>query len=502
MTADVCLLLEGTYPFVPGGVSSWVHRIIRGMPERTFALVHLAPRPDSYAEQAFDLPDNVVSLTQGSLMIPAARRQRRAPPTLLRAFADFTTTLRTGAGDGAAALAGELDDLQGRPELVDDILHCRATWAMLRDAYLADAPDESFVDYYWHWLGIYRPLLNVLTTPVPDAGCYHSISTGYAGILAALARHRTGRPMLLTEHGIYTKERRIEIHAAEWIRDDRPGEDVPALEAPFFRRQWNRQFEHISRTCYAAADRVITLYEGNRQEQLRSGADAERTSIVANGIDLELYAAAAERHAKRLQHQPFTVAFAGRVAPIKDLRTFVSAARLVARAVPNLVVRVLGPTSDDPDYAAECHQYVSQIGLDDVIHFEGSVVLAEALADVDVLVLTSISEAQPLVVLEAGAVGVPVVCTDVGACSELVHGATPDDRRLGSGGLLTPIASPGATAQAILELWRDPQLRRRLGENLYQRVRRHYTATVMLRSYCRLYDEVLATHLDPSTQEN
>lgn len=36
--ADIALLLEGTYPYVRGGVSSWVHQIISGMPERTFSI--------------------------------------------------------------------------------------------------------------------------------------------------------------------------------------------------------------------------------------------------------------------------------------------------------------------------------------------------------------------------------------------------------------------------------------------------------------------------------
>ena len=36
-SADICLLLEGTFPYVSGGVSSWVNQIIRGFPEYTFA---------------------------------------------------------------------------------------------------------------------------------------------------------------------------------------------------------------------------------------------------------------------------------------------------------------------------------------------------------------------------------------------------------------------------------------------------------------------------------
>ena len=60
--ADVCLLLEGTYPFVRGGVSSWVHQIISGLPELTFSLVFVGSRRVDYAEQKYQLPANVCHL--------------------------------------------------------------------------------------------------------------------------------------------------------------------------------------------------------------------------------------------------------------------------------------------------------------------------------------------------------------------------------------------------------------------------------------------------------
>nr|MBP7230144.1 DUF3492 domain-containing protein [Moraxellaceae bacterium] len=46
--ADVGLLLEGTFPFVSGGVSSWVNQIIRGFPELTFAICFIGSRRQDY----------------------------------------------------------------------------------------------------------------------------------------------------------------------------------------------------------------------------------------------------------------------------------------------------------------------------------------------------------------------------------------------------------------------------------------------------------------------
>ena len=91
--------------------------------------------------------------------------------------------------------------------------------------------------------------------------------------------------------------------------------------------------------------------------------------------------------------------------------------------------------------------------------------------------------------------GIPVVATDVGSCRELLEGRTPEDRSLGIGGLVTPIASPGATARAILELYCDPDLRQRMGESLQKRVREHYDQRDMVAAYRAIYEQHLATEV-------
>src|SRR5262245_36609949 len=60
--AAVCLLVEGTYPFVSGGVSSWVHDVIRGHPDLTFAVLFVGSYPGAHGEPRYELPANVVGL--------------------------------------------------------------------------------------------------------------------------------------------------------------------------------------------------------------------------------------------------------------------------------------------------------------------------------------------------------------------------------------------------------------------------------------------------------
>ena len=60
--ADICLILEGTYPYVAGGVSTWTHELIRRQSHLTFHIVSILP-PEGEVKQKFELPDNVVGLT-------------------------------------------------------------------------------------------------------------------------------------------------------------------------------------------------------------------------------------------------------------------------------------------------------------------------------------------------------------------------------------------------------------------------------------------------------
>jgi polysaccharide biosynthesis protein PelF len=495
MTPDVCLLLEGTYPFVKGGVSSWVHQIIRQLPELKFSIVHVSPKRGFYPHgPVYEMPKNVIGLSEVFLheyTMSENRGQGDARDKVDRfralvndmcegrigAFADFIRALQEDSGAGMNSW---------------DLLQTPESWEVLIDTYRQEAGEESFLNFFWTWRYSNMPFFNVLAAQTPKAGLYHTISTGYAGVLAAACKVRHKSPMLLTEHGIYTKERRIEINRADWIEDWESGELVAERTAPYFKRFWVRQFQMMSSVCYELADEIFTLYEGNRELEVQDGADRAKIHVVPNGIDLKRFGEAADAHEARKPNERYTIGFVGRVCPIKDVKTLIYASRLVAQEVPDVFVRVMGPMDEDPQYAQECMDLIELLDLTDNVVLEGSVNVLEEVPKVDVAVLTSISEAQPLVILEAGAMGLPIVATDVGSCSELLFGRLPEDLRLGSGGLITPIASPGATAEALLKLYRDKEHRKRLGKNLKTRVNRFYDQDDMIGAYREIYHRHLA----------
>jgi glycosyltransferase involved in cell wall biosynthesis len=147
----------------------------------------------------------------------------------------------------------------------------------------------------------------------------------------------------------------------------------------------------------------------------------------------------------------------------------------------------MGPVDEQAEYCEECKTMVSQLGLTDIVRFTGQVDVTEHFPRIHVNVLTSVSESQPLSVLEAGAAGIPTVATNVGACREMLLGRADEHPALGAGGILTDVASPEQTAAAMGELLKDRDRRERLGAVMQQRVGRYYDLPVVDDAYAGIY---------------
>jgi glycosyltransferase involved in cell wall biosynthesis len=295
-------------------------------------------------------------------------------------------------------------------------------------------------------------------------------------LLAAVWSQRSGRPLLLTEHGIYVRERALELSRASWSATD----TSPAIHA-----LWLRYFHALARCTYARAESIISLSEGHRLYQIADGAPRDRTLVTPNGIDADAFAA--RLGAPRRPHRgPARIGFVGRVVPIKDVVTFLHACAL-ARTEVELDVHVIGPADEDRTYADRCHRLAADLGLEETVHFDGARPLEQIYPELDMVVLTSFSEGQPLVILEASAAGLPVIASDVGACRELIVGSADLDRQLGPSGIVTRLADPEQTAAAIVQLARDPQLRARMGAAGQRRVRTYYRHSATVASYRNLY---------------
>ncbi|OFX19720.1 MAG: glycosyl transferase family 1 [Anaeromyxobacter sp. RBG_16_69_14] len=489
--ADVALLLEGTYPFVRGGVSSWVHQIISALPEVTFSLVFMGSRRQDYGEPAYKPPPNVRQVVHRFLFDPVEEPPRSATDKAAQfdAVAKFHSELRASK-PGQIMRSEGLDQIMramGDPSGIGlgDLLHSDRAWHRICEAYQRECPGGSFLDFFWTIRTMHASLFGLgdLARCVPAARSYHAVSTGYAGFLGAMLRKQRGRPLILTEHGIYTKERKIDLASAAHL----PGDGADGQG--FGRRLWIRFFEGLGRITYAEADPVISLYDGNRQRQLQDGAPAERTRVIPNGVDVDRFR---PLRALRPPKPPLVIGLLGRVVPIKDIKTFIRAMKTVFGQIPEAEAWIIGPTEEDKAYFAECTQLAATLGLGDRLKFLGFAAPETVLPKVGLLALTSISEALPLVILEAFASGLPVIATDVGACRELVEGRTPEDRALGAGGAIVPISDPEATARAAIELLRDPVRWKAAQEAGIKRVETFYTRAIMIDAYRQVYQEAIA----------
>jgi glycosyltransferase involved in cell wall biosynthesis len=134
---------------------------------------------------------------------------------------------------------------------------------------------------------------------------------------------------------------------------------------------------------------------------------------------------------------------------------------------------------------------VTSLGLEGRVKFLGFQNVSEILPQLGLMVLTSISEALPLVILEANAAGLPCLATDVGACRELIEGMSEEDRALGASGAVVPIADPEATAREAIHLLMDSEAWRAAQAAGLERVSRYYTLDSMFDQYRRLYEASL-----------
>ena len=110
----------------------------------------------------------------------------------------------------------------------------------------------------------------------------------------------------------------------------------------------------------------------------------------------------------------------------------------------------------------------------------------EYLGQADVIALTSISEAQPIALLEAAATGLPAVTTDVGSCREIIEGFEGDPV-IGRGGIVVEACNPRATAQALAAILLDDEMRAEMGRVMRERIPNLYNKNRIRRLYEDLY---------------
>ena len=461
----VCLVLEGSYPYVYGGVSTWMHGCIRAMPEHEFVLWVIGAKAADRGKFVYELPANVAEVHE-VFLDDALRLRGGAPPVHFtpEECAALRELVRLGAPDWEV-LFRLFHEKRAHPLAV---LQSREFMALFTKLCEEEYPYTAFADAFHTVRSMLLPVLWLMTGEVPEADCYHAICTGYGGLLACLGGCVHHRPVLLTEHGIYTREREEEIIRAEWV-------------VPSFKSRWIRFFYMLSEEIYRRAFRVSSLFYNARRTQIEMGCDGAKCIVIPNGVQYQRFCDIPLKE----EDGWVDIGAVVRLAPIKDVKTMIYAFFELASRVPNVRLHIMGGV-DDEGYANECYALVEQLQIKNLL-FTGRVDVVQYMQKLDFTILTSISEGQPLSVLESMAARRPCVTTEVGCCRELLEGAPGDT--FGIAGYCVPPMYRQGLADAMEKMCASRARREEMGRIGQRRVDAYFHHEQMLANYQKMYDE-------------
>ncbi|MFA5089919.1 MAG: lipopolysaccharide heptosyltransferase II [Candidatus Omnitrophota bacterium] len=211
----------------------------------------------------------------------------------------------------------------------------------------------------------------------------------------------------------------------------------------------------------------------------------ERIRVIPRSVDLKKfhYLGPDEKRGDE-----FNIGIIGRLTPIKGHLYFIKAMAKVSRLIPRLKIWVVGQAPPSKEaYKEQVQVLARRLGLWNYTQFLGSQRdIPAILANLDLLVLATIThEAFGRVIIEAQAAGVPVVATKVGGVIDIIED--------GKNGLLVPPREPTAMAEAVLKIFRDKDLSRRLAENAYKKVKEKYNIELMAESTLAVYREAASS---------
>jgi glycosyltransferase involved in cell wall biosynthesis len=273
-------------------------------------------------------------------------------------------------------------------------------------------------------------------------------------------------------------------HATWLCRWSRVAAPVPVVIDTLHSSSTGKSGRRIGYTCSRwLPDHVTAVSQATAASHLVAGMVREkRLSILGNGIDVASWEPNAQARCVMRQLLGFKSEFlwiaAGRLESVKDYPTLL---RAFVRAPQTARLLVLGAGP----LGAELADLAAQLGLERRVRFLGFEPNVERLMQAaDGFVLSSRYEGLPMVLLEAGACGVPAVATDVPGTREVMID--------GVNGWLADAGDPHSLGDAMIRLMHMPAVKRHaMGERARLRVIAEFSLESMLDRWEKLYEELL-----------
>ncbi|GAB6932864.1 glycosyltransferase family 4 protein [Calditerricola satsumensis] len=302
---------------------------------------------------------------------------------------------------------------------------------------------------------LWRGLSALLARVRPHLVHTHGVK---ANFFTRLAARKTAIPLITTVHSM--------------LRYDYPNPLAYFVAAQMERRtrRWNHHFIAISRTL--------------RDHLVAEGVPPERISVIHHGIDVQRFSP--DRTYPRLRKEwgipadAFVWGTVARFVEVKGLSVLIEAFARVRQLEPRAHLVLIG----DGPLRERLRKQVRTLGIADAVTFTGfRRDVPNCLANVDAYVSASFSEGLGLSVLEAMAMGLPVVCTAVGGILDFL--------RHGENGWLVPPRSDVALAEGMIAVMRDPVMRARFAQQAARDVRDAFSAERMARETFQVYEQLV-----------
>jgi glycosyltransferase involved in cell wall biosynthesis len=245
-------------------------------------------------------------------------------------------------------------------------------------------------------------------------------------------------------------------------------------------RPWLNWINNIvERFSLRRASRLIAVSESLKQHMIRQGFEPDRITVVHNGVP-KLY----EVPFRRLPRVQWTLGTAALFRPRKGIEILLRALALLRERGLPVRLRAIGEF-ESAAYEREIHALAAHLDLEDIIEWTGFAIdVTSELLTLDLFVLPSLfGEGLPMVLLEAMAVGVPVVATDVEGITEAV--------RHGQDGVIAPAGDPKALAQAVADVIEGKYDWSAMRDSALARQAQFFSESAMAEGVAAVYRQVL-----------
>ncbi|HHD80065.1 MAG TPA: DUF3492 domain-containing protein, partial [Campylobacterales bacterium] len=372
---DILIPCEGTFPYVRGGVSSWIAQLIAGLPQYKFGIVFIgSQRKDYSTKPLYTLSDNLVFMVE----IFMFDEEEKPPIEDINGNIEYFEYLEElynwfrndNKDEPFPEKIKKLDFYINQISEVE-FLYSRESWYFICNKNQENCSDIPFLDYFWSIRSILIPVWKMakMAKFIKHRGkIIHSPSTGYSGFLSALISYDTGKPFILTEHGIYTKERKIDLISSSLNLFQKVELFRESGEDNYIQGMWVRFFEGIGKMSYNRANPILSLFGVAKETQILYGADESRCRVIPNGVDINKLGATLK---DRPEGVPQIITLIGRVVSIKDIKTFIRAIRVTADILPDVEAWIVGPDDEEEEYANECRELIDILEVKDNIKFLG-----------------------------------------------------------------------------------------------------------------------------------